>query len=386
MVSRPSGESFLRWRCAKGGSPPQKRCRGAAVASSAGASCGVRAEVLLQLTSGAADASREAPRLRAACSSMSFSSRLATEVMALRTIGEGEALPIVDSQRKLLYCAIPKAGCTQIRALLLRLRGAAKTSLAANPWGSSGVHRQPLPRDDGRLLLRPNDDDYFRFTLVRNPLARLLSAFLMQRGELRRRAKLPTFSSFVGALSAGDVVALSSCDGWLQRRRQIGAARLPYRTFQHWQPQVCSCGLGAGATWDVAQLEDPAAVRRVIAKLRRRGPPAAFEGWGPARNASLEAALLEPTLHSGHSRRSAQRLLLHFTPALAARAAELYAADVSRFGYARDVAAFSARLAVFRSCLGLKSGAAPVDEMLHGGGRPRWSAARIGGCAANASR
>ena len=56
------------------------------------------------------------------------------------------------------------------------------------------------------------------------------------------------------------------------------------------------------------------------------------------------------------------------------------------FGYARDVAAFSARLAVFRSCLGLKSSAAPVDEMLHGGGRSPWSAARIGGCAANASR
>ena len=150
-------------------------------------------------------------------------------------------------------------------------------------------------------------------------------------------------------------------------------------------PQVCSCGLGAGATWDVAQLEDPAAVRRVIAKLRRRGPPAAFEGWGPARNASLEAALLEPTLHSGHSRRSAQRLFLHYTPALAALAAELYAADVSRFGYARDVAAFSVRLGAFRSCLGLASSAAPVDEMLHGGGRPRWSAARIGDCAANAS-
>ena len=69
---------------------------------------------------------------------MSFSSRLATEVLALRTIGEGEALPIVDSQRKLLYCAIPKAGCTQIRALLLRLRGAAKARLLL------GVHRQPL--------------------------------------------------------------------------------------------------------------------------------------------------------------------------------------------------------------------------------------------------
>ena len=122
------------------------------------------------------------------------------------------------------------------------------------------------------------------------------------------------------------------------------------------------------------------------ARRRTGDPPAAFEGWGPARNASLEAALLEPTLHSGHSRRSAQRLLLHYTPALAARAAELYAADVSRFGYARDVAAFSVRLGAFRSCLGLKSGAAPVDEMLHGGGRPRWSAARIGDCAANASR
>ena len=300
MVSRPSGESFLRWRCAKGGSPPQRRCRGAAVASSRGASCGVRAEVLLQLTSGAADASREAPRLRAACSSMSFSSRLATEVMALRTIGEGEALRIVDSQRKLLYCAIPKAGCTQIRALLLRLRGAAKTSLAANPWDSSGVHRQPLPRDYGRLLLRPNDDDYFRFTLVRNPLARLLSAFLMQRGELRQSCRRASSARCPPAMSWRFRAAI-------QRRRQIGAARLPYRTFQHWQPQVCSCGLGAGATWDVAQLEDPAAVRRVIAKLRRRGPPAAFEGWGAARNASLEAALLEPTLHSGHldGRRSA---------------------------------------------------------------------------------
>ena len=68
------------------------------------------------------------------------------------------------------------------------------------------------------------------------------------------------------------------------------------------------------------------------------------------------------------------------------RGTELYAADVSRFGYARDVAAFSVRLAAFRSCLGLGSSAAPVDEMLHGGGRPRWSAARIGDCAANASR
>ena len=300
MVSRPSGESFLRWRCAKGGSPPQKRCRGAAVASSAGASCGVRAEVLLQRR-------ERAPTARAACSSMSFSSRLATEVMALRTIGEGEALPIVDSQRKLLYCAIPKAGCTQIRALLLRLRGAAKTSLAANPWGSSGVHRQPLPRDDGRLLLRPNDDDYFRFTLVRNPLARLLSAFLMQRGELRRRAKLPTFSSFVGALSAGDVAAFSSCDGWLQRRRQIGAARC--RTA-HFSTGCRKCARAASAparrgTWRSSRTRRRcAASSRSCADAALRPPSRAGAPHATRRSRPLSSSR-RSTLATRDGRRSA---------------------------------------------------------------------------------
>ena len=61
------------------------------------------------------------------------------------------------------------------------------------------------------------------------------------------------------------------------------------------------------------------------------------------------------------------RLLLHFSARVAGRARRraLRRRRVALV-IARDVAAFSARLGAFRSCLGLASSAAPVYEMLHG--------------------
>ena len=62
---------------------------------------------------------------------------------AASSLRDGEVLPVVDTQHGLLFCSVPKAGCTQILALFHKLRG---TSVdLADPWSSGGVHRQPLP-------------------------------------------------------------------------------------------------------------------------------------------------------------------------------------------------------------------------------------------------
>ena len=52
---------------------------------------------------------------------------------AAATVREGEALPVLEPAHELLFCPIPKAGCTQVRAFLLRLRGQ-QADLSRDPW------------------------------------------------------------------------------------------------------------------------------------------------------------------------------------------------------------------------------------------------------------
>ena len=366
---------------------------------------------------------------------------------AAARVREGEALPLLAAEHGLLFCAVPKAGCTQLRALLLRLRGQ-PADLSRDPWAAhGGVHRQPLPRATGLQLLPPPSSathsslltttstaaaaavtttaatgnaisrgapPLLRFALVRNPLTRLLSAYLFKRGQLRRFG-VGSFRQFVEALESqrrrGGARGWR-CDAWMVRRRlfppppaanmaakggrAMARTSMPFAVFQHWMPQTCFCAMGEGGALDaVAQLESPAAIAQLVSMLRDTTTSAvatnaatgtnarassssrsssssggddgggraraaraavataarAFEGWGAARNASLVAALTHAAHHSSHSKKTTRRWLLHYSPRLLETAQALFADDVRVLGYAAAAAEQLAQLRAFRRCL-----------------------------------
>ena len=78
---------------------------------------------------------------------------------------------ILESPR-LIYYEIPKTGCTTIKTILLEMEN------SQVPDGDEAVHVKLFPRAKYPSdVQKPEFDDYFRFALVRNPWARLVSCY-----------------------------------------------------------------------------------------------------------------------------------------------------------------------------------------------------------------
>lgn len=82
----------------------------------------------------------------------------------------------VGAERRYLGVFVPKAACTTLKAAVLALEGDAVPRTVAGIHGS-GLHRTlgTVADDDLAVIIR--SDDWFRFTFVRNPYGRLLSAW-----------------------------------------------------------------------------------------------------------------------------------------------------------------------------------------------------------------
>lgn len=226
----------------------------------------------------------------------------------------------VNVSKRYLYFEVPKAACTQMKELLRQQQGAPPIQLFVGKLMETRrdmfVHARenvPLPSlvdlDDARQKEVLESDGFFRFTIVRNPYTRVVSAWKnkvvpcepgAERVYLEIKGRLPdmhakeliAFDEFVGYLQTSD---LSGCD-------------------PHWRRQVDHLFLDALSFSHVGKMED------MGASLAR------FE---------QHLGLSEPLL-AGRKNVSAPVGLATYDQNLADKVYSLYREDFERLGYQRD--------------------------------------------------
>lgn len=91
---------------------------------------------------------------------------------------------IFDDQRKVIYCFVPKIGCTNMKRLMLYMGGHLPLSTLDWPWVEDSIYLEPAldhaSLANKTLSTKEKIDrikTYFKFMIVRNPLERLASAY-----------------------------------------------------------------------------------------------------------------------------------------------------------------------------------------------------------------
>ena len=152
----------------------------------------------------------------------------------------------VDPVHKLVYCAIPKVACTEFARLLFRLKGRNKDK---GRWLSDPHFRydKPLLKDLGaeeatRIM---NDPTWTKFVFFRDPIERLVSAWLdkFERGKAGSKATSNYKLRFYGKSNLSfaefvDIVSLQPAPTKRSDFRGLG----PYSNA-HWRPQRYACHL-----------------------------------------------------------------------------------------------------------------------------------------------
>nr|XP_039271225.1 carbohydrate sulfotransferase 14-like [Styela clava] len=85
---------------------------------------------------------------------------------------------IVSDKYKFLYCYTPKVACSNWKRVVMVLDGVSDGFVKDHPHGLKYLYQYSSKEIDYRLK------NYFKFTFVRNPLERLLSAYRNKFGEI----------------------------------------------------------------------------------------------------------------------------------------------------------------------------------------------------------
>ncbi|MEQ9529441.1 MAG: sulfotransferase family 2 domain-containing protein [Parvibaculaceae bacterium] len=211
----------------------------------------------------------------------------------------------------IVYAAIPKVGCSMLKAAFLRYHGSAETKRLKH---IHNVDNQPWEHVKDRgvadMLNRISRGDLKAVAFVRNPYARTLSCYINQfdtsglegipEGFRKRREQLmgdadrvPTFEEFVDAVGRQST----------------------YEMNGHWRPQTEQLLWGDIDYTFVGQLEN-------------------FDE-GRVRLSDLAGHDLKPyfTRFSSHHAGSVSRTGEFYTPEIAEKVRHIYAADFETFGY-----------------------------------------------------
>jgi len=104
------------------------------------------------------------------------------EKMILNGMNENELRLVVDEKHKILYCELPKVGCTNWKRTMLQLihpdkYGSMKVENIKSPHGKKGdngyKYLSEWPPEEQIKMIK----SYYKFMFVRHPLERLLSAY-----------------------------------------------------------------------------------------------------------------------------------------------------------------------------------------------------------------
>jgi Sulfotransferase family len=227
---------------------------------------------------------------------------------------------IVSHRFRFLYCPIPKAGNSSFKAWIRKIEGHDQYTRHLHDRKRSGLVRLGDVAESERKGMLSNDD-WFRFIVVRDPFARVYSAW---------------FDKFVPRADGN--VAMPALAGKLRLLHQARFGRqgthepdhLSFRMFvqlvgdekpddmdPHWRPQVLLGAFDRVHYHLVGHLADVAAVAPEIA--RRVGAP-------------------EPMVFHRHRRTPAgTRLDRIYDEELAAIVRRVYSADFATFGFATAI-------------------------------------------------
>ncbi len=227
----------------------------------------------------------------------------------------------VDVSKRYLYFEVPKAACTQMKELLRQQQGAPPLQLLVGKLMETRrdmfVHARenvPLPSlvdlDDAKQKEVLESDSFFRFTIVRNPYSRLVSAWKnkvvpcepgAERLYLAIKGRLPE-------LHAKDLITFDEFVNYLHAKGDLSEAD------PHWRRQVDHLFFKALSFSHVGKLENMTAT---LARFQQH------------------LGLAEP-LMAGGKNVSAPVGLATYNQDLADKVYSLYQEDFEHLGYDRD--------------------------------------------------
>lgn len=222
-----------------------------------------------------------------------------------------------------LYCSVGKAGCTFHMGLLHRIYGTVlyehRPTIHDGPTNRKWHLSRLSPTLLSQLLLDPT---YHRYVIVRNPIARTLSAYRNKVEDPQKDPALKTVSTFHSW-----VFEQFPVEG--QNRTVDELARMNI----HWAPQYIHCGMHEMQVFTVFKFEEPLSFINYLESF----VPAEYldHGWGDDRNLSFRQFQLGPRERTGH----VQDNFYNYYDRLDVfdRVREQFQEDIDMFGYGDEV-------------------------------------------------
>lgn len=241
------------------------------------------------------------------------------------------AIPLKVPDRDLAMCLPPKNGCTYWKALLMRMAG---NSLWNDPRPESRHNPElnKLPQSYG-YLDNPKTE---AIMLVRNPVARLLSAFLDKASDMHGHYEKLTAAYSYDAPGFGAFV------------RDVSADILKGEADTHWQSQIHHCGVSMGAEYDLYLKVECRTLWSPAMFDRYSMTPFTSAGWGSDSKKPFIPVNSTPTRVPGmisndpqgqHDNRAddVKKICHWYTEETFLRTVLLYLNDISKFNYQADV-------------------------------------------------
>jgi tetratricopeptide (TPR) repeat protein len=168
----------------------------------------------------------------------------------------GRSQVIIDRERRLVYCSIPKNGCTLLKINMV-MNGPEREDYLASGLTVHDYAKKIAAVDwpEGAFT----SDDYFRFVVLRDPLRRLLSAYLNRM--VRSRKEPDPFDQLQLSRAVRDAQARLGIPYDPERSisfeefvRYLSTAQ-DVECDKHWMPQVCLVGSDLSIFAHVGKVE-----------------------------------------------------------------------------------------------------------------------------------
>jgi hypothetical protein len=216
-----------------------------------------------------------------------------------------------------VYVEVPKAGCGTMKATLGGMEAA-----RMNPGMVQRVQDSPHNRLNATPFVKPfqlppalleevfTSPDYRRFTVVREPAARLLSGYIEKIGQGLKQSE-----PIVAALKQSTGRDVAAADITLDQFLDVIGAQESRDQDPHWRRQADHVGLGIVPYDAIIHLEELDASWARIAEL-------------------TSTPGLQEQFFCRNSTGARNRMQDYYTPELLERVAEVYARDYSELDYA----------------------------------------------------